>query len=1498
MHRYGWIFLLLIGLCWPVTGQEKRRPAAPAPASPAEAEPSETTLSPASGTVTLSLDRFLALTRKKVHKAASAGETAPVPYLFNQGEFRLTAQDKWVRVEGDLNLQIFSTGWVEVPLLAENVVLEEARLDNAALMVHSKDGKNCALISGAGNRRLRLTYYLPISTSGPTRSFAFQAPTSAVTTMRLMVPGQDVKLTSQPRIPLRSHQKGSQTVVEGALPASNEGSQVTFSWIPLAAHPALRGKPTREKPRVYARLYTLATVSERDVRCVSRVDLSILRNELKTLTLNLPAGVEVLDVQSAKMERWGANDGASGRQVEVRFSEGVSGTHSLRVTYEQPLESAPKGHFAVPTLQISGAERIKGSVGVQATGGVEVQHSGLQEARAVDIQELPAEVSEMTTAPVTLAYEYHKQPFQISLETHKGEEIPLLPAVVDRADALTLITEEGKLISTFTYTMRNNRKQFLQFEPPPKATVYCAFVDGKAVKQVEGEKGQVRLPLVSPPGTFPVEVTYVQELAGAVIVGTDALVAPKIDVPVCGLSWSVYLPGDHTIFSTEGSAQRGPLTSATTSAAPSKDSAPPAAPAPQRARAQAPQASAANRPVEALKNEVAGEAMEKKTSAQAVDKEDYFRDDNRMAQMVQTVSQGAFPVRVEIPRSGQLLQFSQLIVTPDEAPRVLLHYYSKSLAWLLWCAILVLGMALGAATARGRSGWKVPVAGWVLAMLFGSYLGSNKSALQLALLFTMVLWLWRTWGSYLIDSWKLRRAAAAVLALLWALALNPPPALATPAPDSASGTVSIPLAEFLKILQNGPAGSPGGAPQAPSPWLLSRGDYRVNAVGAWAEVEGRLDLSILRSGWQEVDLLPAEVVLKQVRLDGKPVSVYLKEGRYRCLTRGVGAHKLTLAYHLPINEKSFALSTPPTRVSKLQLVTGAGMRLRATPEIPLTSRPVGGKTVAEGAMPGGQAITFSWSPVSAAAHQTKGGKPLLAARVFSLATISDNVVRSKHRVDYQILRNELETLTLTIPAGSEVVELTCPNLAGWTTTDQGKVRQVTAALSQPATGNLSVNLTVETPITQIDSTWDLPSLGVPGVERMKGSLGIEAGSGIEVTPVAAGLEVARPVDVRELPAEVTQMTGKPVVLAYEYHRQPFRVAVETRKGREITSITATIDKAQGTTLITPEGKQVTRLVYNVRNNHQQHLEVEMPAGSTIWSTFVNGKAVKPVKAEEGKVRVPLETSTSADGQMSTFPIEIVYAQGISLRAWLDTLHLITPKVDMPISELSWSVYLPSDWEVLRQGGNLKPFSGAAPASPPPVASAPRRAKPSAEAPSADGGSLSQAPSAQARMQNIVRETDQGLLPVQVSLPLPGRPLHFQRLMVTKDASVLELTISSRSSQAWFGWMLAGLALAVGAVLARRPRGWLAIALAMALLWVIEAAAPAVLLPLLVHVWTALELSVGLWLLIHLETLPSRLPRWCIPTLSLPTWNKPTPASSTERETVDPEGSPKSTVPEG
>jgi uncharacterized membrane protein YeaQ/YmgE (transglycosylase-associated protein family) len=130
------------------------------------------------------------------------------------------------------------------------------------------------------------------------------------------------------------------------------------------------------------------------------------------------------------------------------------------------------------------------------------------------------------------------------------------------------------------------------------------------------------------------------------------------------------------------------------------------------------------------------------------------------------------------------------------------------------------------------------------------------------------------------------------------------------------------------------------------------------------------------------------------------------------------------------------------------------------------------------------------------------------------------------------------------------------------------------------------------------------------------------------------------------------------------------------------------------TLLNEDGYMLTRVVYEVRNNSQQFLKVRLPQNqgyqTELWSTQVAGFSVRAgFDTENGVYNLPIIRSPIEKGESRSFPVEMVYAikTGRQLEAF-NRVFMELPAAHLPISDLSWVVYLPEGYELMRETGNV------------------------------------------------------------------------------------------------------------------------------------------------------------------------------------------------------------------
>ncbi|MGI5844391.1 MAG: hypothetical protein ACOX9B_09475 [Candidatus Xenobium sp.] len=672
------------------------------------------------------------------------------------------------------------------------------------------------------------------------------------------------------------------------------------------------------------------------------------------------------------------------------------------------------------------------------------------------------------------------------------------------------------------------------------------------------------------------------------------------------------------------------------------------------------------------------------------------------------------------------------------------------------------------------------------------------------------------------------------------------------------GSVTLPLEEYLRLIAPTPTPASSAA-FPPRTHLFSNGRYSLEAGREWVVVDGRVDLNLQAGGWQEIPLLPSGVVLSEVTLDGRAAPVYEKEDTIRFLARGRGNHQVRVVYHAPLSvegaSRHFEFRSVAGAPGTARLVLpGSSLKIQTLPSLPLDTSAEGGRTVVRMPLPGPQGTRVTWSPRSAdpgLAGQANQQKARLSALIFHLIQVSEGEIRNRVLLECAIQRNQVDSLVLEVPPDAQVTELTCPGLAGWEVLDRPSDRRIHVALSKPVTGSLTLNLTLETPLANPDSTWEIPWVGLAGAEKSKSWLGLAASEALELTPVDSSQTIRR-TDPSLLPPQVQALGTLPPLLAYEGSGFPWSVRVESRLGKHLPLLTAAVDEASGQTLVTAQGKTISTFTWKLRNNQNQYLKVQLPVGARIWSAFVDGQAVKPV--QEGPIlKLPLVSSQQTGQELQSFPVEITFVGAETGQAWLGSVLLEAPRLPgVPTSQFAWTVLLPEDWKALDFSGSVEP-SDEEPFLPDPPAlvyevdsgpfgsneksekrkssqdqppSAPPAALPGVAlgAAETDGGAFSEealesepeeAP--QSAMAQMVQTTSQGSFPVRVRVPVAGQGYRFTQLMVAEDAPTLRVLYYQPQllEAVWWGALLAILAL--GLRFTDQPSGWKKLVLAATVL---------------------------------------------------------------------------------
>jgi hypothetical protein len=325
------------------------------------------------------------------------------------------------------------------------------------------------------------------------------------------------------------------------------------------------------------------------------------------------------------------------------------------------------------------------------------------------------------------------------------------------------------------------------------------------------------------------------------------------------------------------------------------------------------------------------------------------------------------------------------------------------------------------------------------------------------------------------------------------------------------------------------------------------------------------------------------------------------------------------------------------------------------------------------------------SPAWSLTVSTEAVEPWIRAELLNLITLTETLVSGRTLVRYDIANAPVKDFRLRVPAAFKNVEITGAQIRRrdqtsdeWRVELQGKVR-----------GEYTLTVTWELPRSAGTNEVRLNGVQALGIERETGYLSLIARPPLQVAERSA-TELLSKIDVGELPAWGGR-ADPATVLAFRYLRPGYTLAVEARRFEEAEVLQALIDSAHLTTVVADDGQVMTSLALSVRNNGRQYLEVDLPAGSTVWSAFVGGDPVRPSK-REGKLLLPLTREVASDAPVN---VELSFVGTDLFPERRGTVSLLSPTFDVPLKNARWDLYLPPDYDYSKFAGSMTRASDAA-----------------------------------------------------------------------------------------------------------------------------------------------------------------------------------------------------------
>jgi hypothetical protein len=338
-------------------------------------------------------------------------------------------------------------------------------------------------------------------------------------------------------------------------------------------------------------------------------------------------------------------------------------------------------------------------------------------------------------------------------------------------------------------------------------------------------------------------------------------------------------------------------------------------------------------------------------------------------------------------------------------------------------------------------------------------------------------------------------------------------------------------------------------------------------------------------------------------------------------------------------------------------------------------------------------VLLGWGvfmPLSGAYQGSNKALAKIYAETINLISIEDDALRVTTRFKLDIIQGSVPDISICIPEGYSI--LFVKNQKGheirdWRIKqDEGKEILIVSFNSQ-IEGTVQFTVVAEKILKIEDDQIIFDGFRVANALRESGYIGIENKSAFEVDLLET--EKIDNIDVHELPIVLINMAAEPPIYGLRYVRHPFTVALGLTKHEQMPVLSAIIDNASVISVFLEDGKIITRVIYTVRNTGKQFLKVKLPDAAHVWYLYVAGKR-EPLKMnEDGYLMIRLARSPVNQGNVTPFDVEFVYYIRENGFRFLGSERLQFPKVDLVVSKMLWSCYLPVDYQYIHFAGNVE-----------------------------------------------------------------------------------------------------------------------------------------------------------------------------------------------------------------
>jgi hypothetical protein len=514
------------------------------------------------------------------------------------------------------------------------------------------------------------------------------------------------------------------------------------------------------------------------------------------------------------------------------------------------------------------------------------------------------------------------------------------------------------------------------------------------------------------------------------------------------------------------------------------------------------------------------------------------------------------------------------------------------------------------------------------------------------------------------------------------------------------GSVVLPVSDYTALKR---AASPAEPEPAAPPVdaTLSRIDYDLKVDGDLASGEARLTVDVIKNGWVRV-AMPDGLMIRDAQLDGRPVNLVMNAtdkgpGRADLLLSKTGRSVLTLKIVAPVTTVAgtdilhLPVSNSAVSHAVIELMR-QGVDVRITGGLLLEHSEIatGSRWVANGR--GGEPLTLAWRRK---VDDVRASQPLrLRGSITQLIGLGEDATQVNAEVQVEVVQGLANEVRVQLPEQLTVNQVSGAMVADWDLANN----ELKVSFIEPVQNTARFTLTGELRLPRAGKL-DIPLIRLPTAERETGGVGVEVlGAGEIKERQPNGLEDAEAGELGQL----ISSRQSPSLIAFRLEpadgKSVRTLSLNVARYTPQAVLTANIEEAEYNTLIAADGKMLVQSRFAVRNNQRNFLKLTLPSTAVLWSASVAGRPIRPGRAPDGSLLLPLEKNRSGE-EAPAFIVEVSYLDRTA--SWTDRGHarvsLVT--VDLPISKSHLLLHHPPLFRLTPVPGSFRLGTYTPPESP-------------------------------------------------------------------------------------------------------------------------------------------------------------------------------------------------------